>query len=107
MQKLQITFVSNYINHHQIPFCDAMSELMQDNFTFVQTEEMDDERVKMGWNQEKRPPYVKCYYEEEQACSELIADSDVVIFGGTDDESYIVERLRAGKLVIRYSERLY
>jgi glycosyltransferase involved in cell wall biosynthesis len=34
-------------------------------------------------------------------------DSDIVIFGGVEDESYIKPRLNAGKLVIRYSERLY
>ena len=117
---MKITFVSNYINHHQIPFCNAMSSLLAQKsgnehkagesgggFTFIQTEKMADERVQMGWNQSERPAYVKCYYEEEEAFRKLIADSDVVIFGGTDDESYIVERLQAGKPVMRYSERLY
>lgn len=107
MQKLQVTFVSNYINHHQIPFCNAMNELLAGGFTFVQTEKMDDERVRMGWDEKERPFFVKCFYEEEQACRRLIADSDVVLFGGTDDEGYIVDRLQAGKPVIRISERLY
>ncbi len=107
MQKLQVTFVSNYINHHQIPFCNAMSKLSEGGFTFVQTEEMDGERVQMGWNASERPPYVKCYYEEPTLCRELIAGSDVVLFGGTDDESYIAERLQSGKPIIRISERLY
>jgi glycosyltransferase involved in cell wall biosynthesis len=34
-------------------------------------------------------------------------DSDIVVFGGVEDESYIKPRLDAGKIVIRASERLY
>lgn len=114
---MRITFVSNYINHHQIPFCNALSELLAGEgaghsditgiFTFIQTQKMEADRVQMGWHEEERPAYVKCYYEEEESCKELIVDSDVVIFGGVDDESYIVERLQAEKLTFRYCERLY
>ncbi|MCI9337792.1 MAG: glycosyltransferase [Lachnospiraceae bacterium] len=103
----RIAFVSNYINHHQIPFCNAMSRLLEGEFTFVETEPMEDERVRMGWHGEERPGYVRRYYEEPQACRQLILDRDMVLFGGTDDESYIKERLEAGKPVIRVSERLY
>ncbi len=107
MQKLRVTFVSNYINHHQIPFCNAMSKLQDVDFSFVQTEKMAEERVQMGWNEAERPSYVKCYYEEEAYCKNLIADSDVVLFGGVDEEGYIAERLKSGKMIIRISERLY
>nr|WP_300841864.1 glycosyltransferase family 4 protein [uncultured Acetatifactor sp.] len=103
----KLGFVANYINHHQIPFCNAMNRLTEGRFTFIQTEPMEEQRVRMGWNQEDRPPYVKCFYEEETVCRQLILDCDVVLFGGTDEESYIIPRLEAGKPVIRYSERLY
>ena len=46
---LTVTFVSNYINHHQIPFCEAMRKRLGDSFVFVQMEEMEEERKKMGW----------------------------------------------------------
>ncbi len=103
---MKITFVSNYINHHQIPFCEEMGRLTGGQFTFVQTEPMEQERVNMGW-QLTNLPFVKHFYEEPEACRELIVDSDVVIFGGCEDESYIQPRLAAGKMVIRNSERLY
>lgn len=106
-KSLKIAMVSNYINHHQIPFCNAMNGLLEGSFTFVQTEKMEEQRVQMGWSQEERPAYVKCFYEEEEVCRQLILDCDIVLFGGTDEESYIVPRLEAGKPVIRYSERLY
>lgn len=104
---LKIAFVSNYINHHQIPFCNEMDRLTQGNFTFVQTETMEAERVRMGWHEEERPVYVKRWYEEEAFCRKLLMDCDAVFFGGTDDESFIQERLTAGKLIVRVSERLY
>ncbi len=103
----KIAFISNYINHHQIPFCNAMYQLLQGGFVFVQTEPMEEGRVRMGWHAAERPAYVRCFYEEPAGCRQLILDCDVALFGGTDDESYIQERLGAGKTVIRISERLY
>ncbi len=104
---MKICFVSNYINHHQIPFCNAMCKETEGEFVFIQTQPMEEERIRMGWKEKERPDYVRCYYEEEEWCRQHILDCDVVLFGGCDDESYIIERLRAGKLVIRISERLY
>lgn len=106
-ETLKVAFVSNYINHHQIPLCNAMNCLLEGRFTFVQTQPMEEQRVQMGWHGAERPGYVRCFYEDEAFCRQLILDCDVVIFGGTDEESYIVPRLRAGKPVLRYSERLY
>lgn len=77
-------------------------------FTFIQTEEMDPERVAMGWAVDVREyPFVKCYYEDPEGARQLIMDSDVVLFGGQDDESYIAPRLQSEKLTIRISERIY
>lgn len=104
---MQIVFVSNYINHHQIPFCEAMCRETGNSFAFIQTQPMEEERVRMGWQKENDKEYVHLYYEEEAFCKKLIQDSDVVLFGGCDDESYIEERLAAGKPVVRISERLY
>lgn len=104
---MRAVFVSNYINHHQIPFCNEMYRLLKGGFTFVQTQVMEVERVKMGWHEEERPEYVKCWYEEPDACRRLLTECDAVLFGGTDDESFIQERLQSGKLLIRISERLY
>ncbi len=106
-KSFNMAFVSNYINHHQIPFCNAMNRLLQGNFLFIQTEPMEEQRIQMGWHEEERPEYVRCYYEETEFCRRQILDCDVVLFGGTDDESYITERLESGRPVVRVSERLY
>lgn len=104
---MKVTFVSNYINHHQIPFCDVMYEHLGTDYAFIQTEPMEEERIKLGWNLAQLPVYVKLAYEEAEVCQKLIMDSDVVIWGGAEDETMLQPRLMAGKPVIRYSERLY
>ena len=55
---MQVVFVSNYFNHHQLSFCDALYELLEGSFCFLQTQPMEEERVKMGWQAEERP-YVR------------------------------------------------
>lgn len=107
---MRIVFVSNYINHHQIPFCNAMCRLLSEeggSFTFIQTQPMEEERVRMGWQNGEFPAYVRCYYEDQVFCQNLILDSEVVLFGGCDEECYVEERLKQGKLLVRISERLY
>lgn len=105
---MKVTFISNYINHHQIPLSNALYELLEGDYHFIQTEPMEEDRVKMGWGAEvDNIPYVIKYYENEKECQQLLLDSDVVIFGGVDDESYIKPRLEKGLLTVRYFERIY
>lgn len=102
-----VAFVSNYINHHQIPFSNAMYEKYGNNYCFIQTEPMEAERIQMGWDARDIPVYVKKYYEEPKNCQRLIDTCDVVIYGGTDEEQYIKSRLNKGKFTLRYSESIY
>lgn len=100
-------FVSNYINHHQKPFCDAMYELLGDDFKFVATMPMEKERVDMGWDTGlNKLPYVRLLYEDP-GCEKLIMDSDVVLLGWTEREDLAQKRLNSGKTTLRVSERLY
>lgn len=105
---MRVTFVSNYINHHQIPISTVLYEKWGDGYHFIQTEPMEEERVRQGWNPNTEElPYLLQYDKQPELCRQLIMDSDVVIFGGTEEEAYIEKRLEQKKIVIRYSERLY
>lgn len=107
-KNMKLCIVSNYINHHQIPLSDALYRALGEDFSFIQTQEMEEDRVKMGWGSEVgRLPYLKLFYERPEECRSLILNNDVVVFGGVEDESYIKPRLLSGKPVIRSSERLY
>lgn len=102
-----VVFVSNYLNHHQIPFCNAMHEFLRGDFIFIQTEHMEEERLQMGWQQPLAYSYLHYYYEQPEECRKWIINAELVLFGGCDDESYIQDRLRERKPIFRYSERLY
>ena len=87
---------------------DRLYERLGKDYTFIQTEDVAAERLNMGWEDlAASVPYVKKYSEDPEGCKELIANSDVVIFGGQDDESFIEPRLLLKKPVLRYSERIY
>lgn len=105
---MKLVFVSNYFNHHQRPFCDEMYKKLGDGFYFISTSEMRAERRKLGYaSAADVPAYVWPAYLDEQAyrrAEEMINEADVVIAGATP-EKLITERLRMGKLVLRYSER--
>ncbi len=105
-----VTFVSNYINHHQLPFCRAMSQMDGVEFHFIQTQPMEQKRVDMGWAVNvKDYPFVLLWYEDRDKCNELILGSDVTIFGWTEGATSEIEkkRLSSDKLSFRVSERIY
>ena len=105
---MKVTFVSNYINHHQIPFCDALYRRLGEDFTFIQTEPMEEERVKMGWGEAlKGLPYVRLLYEEETLCRERINGCDLLLAGWMEKPELIYSRLESGKPALRISERIY
>lgn len=105
---MTFAFVSNYINHHQIPLCNALYRELGKDFTFIQTMPMEEERVAMGWGVDlAKLPYVKCLYREEYDCLKIIAESDVVLLGWTMREDIAKSRLRSGRTTLRVSERLY
>lgn len=98
---MKITFVSNYLTIHQIPFCEVMYRELGENFRFVNTAPMTAERVSMGWSNENRYPFE---IDMQQAGS-LIDESDIVIIGSAND-TLIHSRLKHNQPVIRYSERI-
>ncbi len=105
-----VTFVSNYINHHQLPFCQAMWELLGERFHFIQTMPMEKKRIDMGWGLDpKEYPFVELFYEKKEDCRRLILDSDIAIFGWSEGLISDIEdeRISADKLSFRMSERIY
>ena len=107
MTNKKVVFVSNYFSHHQEPFSREMYKLLGENYTFIETTEMEEERKNMGWSLDDIPPYVvtsEIFYEQNDKYSELLNLADVVIVGSAPYE-LIKKRIKANKLVFRYSER--
>lgn len=105
---MKLTFITNYLTHHQLPFTEEMFRRLGSDFVFIATNHMGEERIRMGWaiEDQNRYPYVRFYDDDMQVCENLVMDSDVLICGGTH-ELYIRKRIEAGKITLRYFERLY
>lgn len=105
---MTVTFYSNFMSHHQIPFCLEMEKRYGKDFTFVSTIKIPEERIKLGYkNLDDDFKFVLKAYENKEKYNEAVRlglESDIVIMGTASDE-YIEERLRQDKLTFRYCER--
>jgi glycosyltransferase involved in cell wall biosynthesis len=104
------TFFSNFLNHHQLPFCLEMSRLLGNGFRFVATEPIHEDRLAMGYaDMNNNYPFIVRSYENTTALCEatrLGNESDVVIIGSAP-ECFVEKRVLANKLTFRYSERIF
>ncbi|MBO4693992.1 MAG: glycosyltransferase [Clostridia bacterium] len=106
---ITVTFFSNYLLHHQTPFCEAMIKRIGANFRFVATEPTPEFRLKIGYHDFSDVSYVVYSYkndDEHKKALKLATESDVVIIGSAPDY-FIEERVRQNKLTFRYSERFF
>lgn len=104
---MNIIFLSNYFTHHQKPFSDEMYQLLGNNYTFIETEKMSEERKNLGWGMKEYPSYVvslNMLNNDYKWYQKRILDAEIVITGSAP-ESIVMERKRKGKIILRYSER--
>jgi len=103
---VKVSFFSNSLIHHQLPLCLELVKKIGNNFTFVATEPITEERVKLGYvDMNHEYDFVLNAHEgKEDEALKLLEESDVVIFGSAP-ERYMIERMKHNKLTFRYSER--
>lgn len=105
---MKFAFFSNYLNHHQLPFCLEMYKRLGSDFVFVSSEPMEEERKALGYRPigEEYPFVLEDYKSSEnQVKAEEIARTyDAVIFGAAP-EKYVRIRMKENKLSFRYCER--
>lgn len=102
---MEAVFLSNFYNHHQMPLSHSLYRMLGDKYLFVATTPMDAERREMGY-QEFEEPFLRQFTDCPEVCMEQINRADAVIFGNAP-RKLIQERLKAGKLVFQYSERIF
>lgn len=105
---MKLVFLTNYLGHIQYPFCFELYNHIGNDFKFITTSSITEDRKNIAnvfYNSEK---YV-LNTDNENAKNEakkLINEADVVFFGAAPFE-YIEERIKNNKLTIYYSERLF
>lgn len=106
---MKVTFYSNFLTHHQVPFCLEMQKLLGDDFKFVSTVKIFQWRLDLGFKDlDQEYDFVVRAYESdgEYAKAKKLADeSDIVIIGSTTDD-LIEDRLKADKITFRYRSRI-
>ena len=105
-----IVFVSNFMNHHQLPFSMEMLRRNDVEYTFIALEPIPKERLDMGYeDMNHKYEFVLCAYDSDdnmRQAKDLIDSADVAIFGSCLD-IFMKRRIRKGKLCLKFSERFF
>ena len=98
---MKIVFVSNFLNHHQIPICEEFVA-KSDEFYFIATDNGDSQ----GYQKTEIRDYLIDYSIDKERSEKEILSADAVVFGSCPDE--LVElRMKDNKLSFIYSERIF
>ena len=104
---MTLTFVTNFVNHHQLPLADEFYKHLGNDYHYIATEELPDWLIKGGYNPSLERSYIIRSYQSSDNLKEsrrLIDESDVVILGSSPLE-WSLERKKANKLTFHFSER--
>lgn len=105
---LKVAFFSNFMNHHQLYFCMEMHKKLGDNFVFVATEAVPEERLKLGYyDLNHKYDFILNAYDSKENAEKAMAlakECDVAIIGSAP-EIYLKERMKRNKLTFRATER--
>lgn len=100
---MKIVFISNFFNHHQKPVSDAIYKIINQNYFFIETAKISEERKKLGWGYDNYPIYV-IKYQNIQEINKIIDEADIVIIGSAPIK-LVKNRIKKNKIVFKYSER--
>jgi len=105
---MRIAYFSSVLNHHQISFCDAMYRIHGDDFTFVSTMDIEQQRIALGYKLYTRPYNLLMHISDEnkKQAEVLFQEADVVILGVMLEE-WLQTRLKKGKITFLHKERLF
>lgn len=103
---MTLVFLTNLINHHQIPLADELYLRLGDDYKYISYDNITQELLTGGYDANIQRPYLVNGRENYNFVQELIDNADVVIIGSVPD--YLVKtRLDRNKLTFHYSERWF
>ena len=107
---MKVTFCSDFLTPHQLPFCLEMQKKLGKDFKFVSTTKIFKWKLDLGFEDldAKYDFVVRAYKnkKEKELAKELALDSDIVIMGSASDD-LIEERLKLDRLTFRYGARVF
>ena len=106
MKDYTIVYTSCFMNHYQLAIGNELNKVFK-KYYFIADTKLPEERANMGFFDMNDNEFVIKAYEDKERARQVIMDADVVLCGFYKYEEHIRERLKAGKLVIYSSERLF
>ncbi len=98
---MKIVFVSNFLNHHQIPLCEELRAAVEE-FYFIATDNGDSQ----GYQVSEKRDYLIDYQKDSIRAKNEIMSADAVVFGACP-EQFVEWRMKENKLSFIYSERVF
>lgn len=107
---MKVVFFSSVLNHHQLPICLELNKSLRSDFVFVTTMEMEDQRIKLGY-EDFADNYSFCLKmhsskENYEQAYKLSQESDILI-AGVIPNNFLFDRLKKNKITFRYSESIF
>jgi glycosyltransferase involved in cell wall biosynthesis len=106
---MKITFISNFMNHHQLPLCLELVRLIGDDFIFLSTTPLPDYRKKLGYESlDSKYGFVKCLYENNMpntSLVQIIDSTDTFIIGSISMK--LLNSIDYRKNIFFYRERIF
>lgn len=106
MKKYSVAFTSCFLDHYTLALGEALNEVF-DKFYFIADTKLPEDRSKLGFLDLDNHPFVIKAYEDKELARKIIMDADVVVGGYYKYESHMKERIKAGKITLYSSERLF
>ena len=104
---MKVVIISNYLNHHQKPICDAFKRITNGNFHFIATEKVSKWRKQLGYQEMSDNYVIDCSNNDNRLHAiALINEADVVITDA-EDLSLTNQRYKDRRIIFRASERLF
>ena len=106
MNNYSLVIASNFLDHYMMSLSVELKKHFKD-FYFVASEELEEHYRNLGFSDLNDSDFVVKAYEDQEKARDIIMNADVVITGSYAYQKHIRERVKAKKLVIYYSERLF
>lgn len=105
---MTLIFLTNLVNHHQIPLADEFYRILGDNYIYVAFEPLPDWLKKGGYREVDRPYIIRAYASTDNYMKavKLTNSSDVVIIGSAPIK-LVHQRIKENKVTFHYSERWF
>ncbi len=104
--KLKVAFVSNHLSIHQVTLCKELIRIYGENFTFVERQSHENRLISLDEHSYIIEQCAVNMSDNSEKAKQVIDDADILIYGSAPSKA-ILRQLKRGKVVFRYSERLY